>query len=184
MLNDRKLLKKLVGLGRLELPTRGLGNRCSIHLSYRPVRFYCSTSCRPQRTALLRHGLLGGTVGRGGVTIPGSDCPLRSSLVIRKFFKIVGQYSFTMLLTALKPMRMPNRVNVFPAVRSPSGKRPSRTPSPVACEHHVTSAGQGRRLAPPLTPASRCPMVFRTASGNRHLPPALEDFRFGGIPCH
>ena len=25
------LLKKLVGLGRLELPTRGLGNRRSIH---------------------------------------------------------------------------------------------------------------------------------------------------------
>ncbi len=32
------LLKKLVGLGRLELPTRGLGNRCSVHLSYRPQR--------------------------------------------------------------------------------------------------------------------------------------------------
>ena len=30
------LSKKLVGLGRLELPTRGLGNRCSVHLSYRP----------------------------------------------------------------------------------------------------------------------------------------------------
>ena len=28
----------LVGLGRFELPTHGLGNRCSIHLSYRPIR--------------------------------------------------------------------------------------------------------------------------------------------------
>src|SRR5574340_752253 len=28
---------KLVGLGRLELPTRGLGNRGSVHLSYRPA---------------------------------------------------------------------------------------------------------------------------------------------------
>jgi hypothetical protein len=28
--------QKLVGLGRFELPTHGLGNRCSIHLSYRP----------------------------------------------------------------------------------------------------------------------------------------------------
>jgi hypothetical protein len=27
----------MVGLGRFELPTHGLGNRCSIHLSYRPV---------------------------------------------------------------------------------------------------------------------------------------------------
>ncbi len=43
--NSRRLLsqprlphqKELVGLGRLELPTRGLGNRCSIHLSYRPT---------------------------------------------------------------------------------------------------------------------------------------------------
>jgi hypothetical protein len=26
----------MVGLGRVELPTNGLGNRCSIHLSYRP----------------------------------------------------------------------------------------------------------------------------------------------------
>jgi hypothetical protein len=27
----------LVPLGRLERPTRGLGNRCSIHLSYRGI---------------------------------------------------------------------------------------------------------------------------------------------------
>jgi hypothetical protein len=27
-----------VGLGRVELPANGLGNRCSIHLSYRPAR--------------------------------------------------------------------------------------------------------------------------------------------------
>jgi hypothetical protein len=27
----------VVGLGRVELPTNGLGNRCSIHLSYRPA---------------------------------------------------------------------------------------------------------------------------------------------------
>src|ERR1700722_2677159 len=27
----------MVGLGRVELPTHGLGNRCSIHLSYRPA---------------------------------------------------------------------------------------------------------------------------------------------------
>ena len=28
-------LEEMEALGRLELPTRGLGNRCSIHLSYR-----------------------------------------------------------------------------------------------------------------------------------------------------
>ncbi len=30
------VIQNLVGLGRFELPTYGLGNRCSIHLSYRP----------------------------------------------------------------------------------------------------------------------------------------------------
>ena len=29
----------MVGLGRFELPTHGLGNRCSILLSYRPLFF-------------------------------------------------------------------------------------------------------------------------------------------------
>ena len=28
--------KEVVGLGRFELPTLGLGNQCSIHLSYSP----------------------------------------------------------------------------------------------------------------------------------------------------
>ncbi len=28
----------MVGLGRVELPTRSLGNCCSIHLSYSPAR--------------------------------------------------------------------------------------------------------------------------------------------------
>ena len=29
-----------MGLGRVELPTNGLGNRCSIHLSYRPWTYF------------------------------------------------------------------------------------------------------------------------------------------------
>jgi hypothetical protein len=38
----------MVGLGRFELPTNGLGNRCSIHLSYSPgllivIRGQCNT---------------------------------------------------------------------------------------------------------------------------------------------
>src|SRR6267378_3980870 len=37
---------------------------------------------------------------------------------------------------------------------------------------------------PDLTPSPRGPMVLRKESGSRTLPPALEDFRFGGIPCH
>jgi hypothetical protein len=56
--------------------------------------------------------------------------------------------------------------------------------NPVAREHHVTSAEPERMPAPLLTLEPRCPMVFRTESGSRHLPPVLEDFRFGGIPCH
>jgi hypothetical protein len=33
-----KLLKRLVGLEGIEPPTNGLGNRCSILLSYRPIK--------------------------------------------------------------------------------------------------------------------------------------------------
>jgi hypothetical protein len=51
-------------------------------------------------------------VGEGGVTIPGSGSSLDISFDMRKLLKIVGQYSFTMLLAAMEPMRMPNRVNV------------------------------------------------------------------------
>ncbi len=38
----RSKLLKMEALGRVELPTNGLGNRCSIHLSYRakPMRFH------------------------------------------------------------------------------------------------------------------------------------------------
>ena len=32
-----KYLKNMEALGRVELPTNGLGNRCSIHLSYRAM---------------------------------------------------------------------------------------------------------------------------------------------------
>ncbi len=32
-----------MGLGRFELPTNGLGNRCSIHLSYSPALPHCNT---------------------------------------------------------------------------------------------------------------------------------------------
>ena len=34
----RKLDEVIVGLARFELATNGLGNRCSIHLSYSPMR--------------------------------------------------------------------------------------------------------------------------------------------------
>jgi hypothetical protein len=35
----------LVGLGRFELPTNGLGNRCSIHLSYSPINDLRNQRC-------------------------------------------------------------------------------------------------------------------------------------------
>jgi hypothetical protein len=35
---DSLKLLKMEALGRVELPTNGLGNRCSIHLSYRAAR--------------------------------------------------------------------------------------------------------------------------------------------------
>jgi hypothetical protein len=38
--NSQKSNEKMVGLGRFELPTHGLGNRCSIHLSYRPGQLF------------------------------------------------------------------------------------------------------------------------------------------------
>ena len=34
----RYLTQNMEALGRVELPTNGLGNRCSIHLSYRAIR--------------------------------------------------------------------------------------------------------------------------------------------------
>jgi hypothetical protein len=37
--------KNLVGLARFELATTGLGNRCSIHLSYSPARRHYITFC-------------------------------------------------------------------------------------------------------------------------------------------
>src|SRR5262249_50814658 len=40
-----KLLKGMVGLEGIEPPTNGLGNRCSILLSYRPVRCYRLEQC-------------------------------------------------------------------------------------------------------------------------------------------
>lgn len=36
-ITDPQFFQLLVGLGRFELPTYGLGNRRSIHLSYSPV---------------------------------------------------------------------------------------------------------------------------------------------------
>ena len=50
----------LVGLGRFELPTHGLGNRCSIHLSYRPIRERHECS----RIASHRTILIPGTLSR------------------------------------------------------------------------------------------------------------------------
>jgi hypothetical protein len=41
-----RLLQSMVGLGRVELPTRSLGNCCSIHLSYSPAHLFIQDSVR------------------------------------------------------------------------------------------------------------------------------------------
>src|ERR1700721_428514 len=41
----RILGRNLVGLARFELATTGLGNRCSIHLSYSPASLHYITIC-------------------------------------------------------------------------------------------------------------------------------------------
>ena len=45
----------MVGLGRVELPTRGLGNRCSIHLSYRPRGLFYRNQQNAWHWGLRRH---------------------------------------------------------------------------------------------------------------------------------
>jgi hypothetical protein len=58
----RNSLKRMVGLEGFEPPTHGLGNRCSIRLSYRPVActkvcVYSSTSAATVRPEIRRHAL-------------------------------------------------------------------------------------------------------------------------------
>jgi hypothetical protein len=55
MENERFLIvKNLVGLARFELATTGLGNRCSIHLSYSPAHPYCNTFFARRAEGLFR----------------------------------------------------------------------------------------------------------------------------------
>jgi hypothetical protein len=42
----------MVGLEGVEPPTNGLGNRCSIHLSYRPARNILTEPARPADRAI------------------------------------------------------------------------------------------------------------------------------------
>ena len=58
-------LLKMEALGRVELPTNGLGNRCSIHLSYRATR----------RNRLGHFSLLQQTLGGGRILLP-NCCPI------------------------------------------------------------------------------------------------------------
>ena len=45
-------------LGRVELPTFGLGNRCSIHLSYRATRTY-GTNCQSSTESPTKPAIIG-----------------------------------------------------------------------------------------------------------------------------
>ena len=97
-----------MGLGRFELPTNGLGNRCSIHLSYSPALPHCNTF-PARRAAALCLAVTANQFGGppGGADRTGSGCSPGATLSIRNFLKIVGQYSFNRLLPALKASRMP-----------------------------------------------------------------------------
>lgn len=48
-----QVVENMVGLGRFELPTHGLGNRCSIHLSYRPAIPTLCVDCRAAEKAAI-----------------------------------------------------------------------------------------------------------------------------------
>src|SRR5580658_793901 len=114
---------KLVGLGRFELPTNGLGNRCSIHLSYSPAFFYCNTFHARRAAALRRAGFENQFTGLpGGAGCVVSGCKPGANLSTRSFLKMLGQYSLSKLLPALNPIRIPPRSKVFPKVCSEAGR--------------------------------------------------------------
>jgi hypothetical protein len=46
----------MVGLARVELATNGLGNRCSIHLSYSPSFIDYYSYCNPRQAGRLLFG--------------------------------------------------------------------------------------------------------------------------------
>ena len=71
----------------------------------------------------------------GGVTVPGSEPRLGTTFVILKLLKMVGQYSFTTLSSAPKPMRYTKTAEGFPggalsvwevAIRQAFGHEPAQ----------------------------------------------------------
>ena len=115
--------ENLVGLARFELATTGLGNRCSIHLSYSPALVYCNTFRAARLKPLCRAVIVnqfGGLPGGAGWIVSG--CKPGAILSTRSFLKMLGQYSFSKLFPALNPMRIPPRSKVFPAVCCAAGR--------------------------------------------------------------
>ncbi len=62
---------RMIGLGRFELPTHGLGNRCSIHLSYRPSMTLLDRDPNENSLALSSHRRHGLPSGEAHVIAPG-----------------------------------------------------------------------------------------------------------------
>src|SRR6266849_6551139 len=71
----------------------------------------------------------------------------------------------------------PPRCRFFRLNRAPPGDSPLHSNSG---NNSIPRAS----VASTLTLNPGCPMVLRKESGSRKLPPTLNDFRFGGIPCH
>lgn len=101
--------KNLVGLARFELATTGLGNRCSIHLSYSPAHRHYITFCAV-RSKTLDCAFTANQWGEprvGAVCCVVSGCNPGATLSRRRLLKMLGQYSLSRLLAAPKPIRMP-----------------------------------------------------------------------------
>jgi hypothetical protein len=95
--------RRLVGLGRVELPTRSLGNCCSIHLSYSPAAIcidFISERANCGEILRVRRGLAGeramnsrevpGIGFRGGTVKFGKICSESSSRCYPKFLSMLA----------------------------------------------------------------------------------------------
>jgi hypothetical protein len=75
--------EKMVGLGRVELPTRSLGNCCSIHLSYRPERDALILYPKSEIATKFSVGRCGAC--RHGGAVPAVETPAKKFVQMHEF---------------------------------------------------------------------------------------------------